>query len=440
MPGMTHPYDALSTLPPVGTFAEYARDLVRTNLVCDPWADGQARFDAAPLVMEPALARHLADATRRAAAAWAELCGIVWNEPELLTTFFGLTPWQKHMWLASGGWWHGFARFDAFFTTDGDLRICELNADTPSGQSDIVACSRVVGPRHPDHEDPNAAYLDRLVETIRAMFSAQCPDRELKTVGIVYPTEITEDISLILTYEACFEEAGWTAVRGSPFNLVPTPDGGVAMFGRPLDVVLRHYKTDWWGERVPARYDMARMQDPDPLPQLPMLTAAEAAGRVLAINPFGAMVAQDKRAMALFWERFDRFSPQARATITELIPPTWRLCTVGRERAEREREHWVLKSDFGCEGEEVVIGPHTTDAEWRWELRACMADRWILQEYFEPAALPSGRVPNWGLYVIGGEPAGLYVRLSKAYELTGHHSLVATPLVAPPTIQETDDD
>ena len=39
---------------------------------------------------------------------------------------------------------------------------------------------------------------------------------------------------------------------GSPFNLSNGAEGRVHLFDNPGDVLLRHYKTDWWGERMPA--------------------------------------------------------------------------------------------------------------------------------------------------------------------------------------------
>ena len=69
------------------------------------------------------------------------------------------------------------------------------------------------------------------------------------TVGIVYPTELTDDLSVIELYARWFEARGARVVLGSPFNLRPDGQGGVAMFGVSCSVIWRHYKTDWWGER-----------------------------------------------------------------------------------------------------------------------------------------------------------------------------------------------
>ena len=61
--------------------------------------------------------------------------------------------------------------------------------------------------------------------------------------------------------------------------------------------------------------------------------------------------------MAFLWERRDGLSPAARAAVEAHLPVT--RAPGGRRPArscEAEQADWVLKSDYGCEGEEVIIG------------------------------------------------------------------------------------
>src|SRR5207302_26673 len=77
------------------------------------------------------------------------------------------------------------------------------------------------------------------------------------------------------------EARGCRVVTGSPFNLSRAPGGGVALLGVPCDVLVRHYKTDWWSEREPARDDDEPFTDSEPLAaQLGLVIDAELAGRV----------------------------------------------------------------------------------------------------------------------------------------------------------------
>jgi hypothetical protein len=78
----------------------------------------------------------------------------------------------------------------------------------------------------------------------------------------------------------------------------------------------------------------------------------------------------------------------------------------------QEREAWVLKSDYGCEGEETIVGRATTQAIWEESLGQAVPGRWIVQRCFEPVRDSSGHECNLGVYLIAGAVCGLYARRS----------------------------
>src|SRR5262249_45714309 len=161
-----------------------------------------------------------------------------------------------------------------------------------------------------------------LEERFCQLIATVAPCRQ-PNVGIVYPTELTEDLSMIQLYRGWFAARGWRVVLGSPFNLRPTGLRGVALLGTRCDVIVRPYKTDWWGERLPVWRDDPRFPDPRPLEQpLTALLAAELASGCAVVNPFGAVVAQNKRMMALLWEEIDRLSPASQAAVRAYLPQT----------------------------------------------------------------------------------------------------------------------
>jgi hypothetical protein len=176
--------------------------------------------------------------------------------------------------------------------------------------------------------------------------------------------------------------------------------------------VWRHYKTDWWGERRPVSTSEAPFPDADPLARpLGLLAQAAARGRCAILNPFGAVLTQNKRMFALFWERLDLFPPWARAAIRAYVPYTARLETLPLGRLRAERDLWVLKSDYGCEGEEVVIGAETSRADWAQALAEAVPRRWIAQRRFHVRPEPGRGAANYGVYVVAGRAAGLFTRL-----------------------------
>ena len=93
------------------------------------------------------------------------------------------------------------------------------------------------------------------------------------------------------------------------------------------------------------------------------------------------------------------------------MPETARLETLPREQLAAEREGWVLKSDYGAEGEEVLVGRSTTDEIWRSALAHARQGRWVAQRYFRAHEGPGGETVNHGVYLIAGEAAGLYARV-----------------------------
>ena len=238
-----------------GGYQAFADRLRGTGLVTDPWVEGAPRFRARALRLPRQRYLAAARAAEAVAAVHHELVCLVLREPELLDEFFGLSPVQKLLFFASAPLWHGLARADVFFqagaaATDPPV-VCELNCDTPSGLAEAAALGALAAV--PADRDPNAGLQARFAQLL-ATFAASA-DRPAAagpvTVGIVYPTEIAGDFGLIRLYERWCQRAGFDVVLGSPFNLTAERDGGLGLFGRRCHLLLRHYKTDWWGERQP---------------------------------------------------------------------------------------------------------------------------------------------------------------------------------------------
>ncbi|MEJ7712880.1 MAG: hypothetical protein WKF84_24315 [Pyrinomonadaceae bacterium] len=284
---------------------------------------------------------------------------ILIRETALFSEFYHLTPYQLVMWESSGGLWHGMARADLFICDDGQVVCCELNSDTPSGQAEAVLLNKLLLGMHGSGvADPNEKFEQRFVEMLRASYAKRGgSDAELKSVGIIYPTELTEDLGMITLLTKRLETSGIKVVSGSPYNLHRNAYGGIEVLGVSVDLVFRHYKTDWWGERLSVWRDSPAYPDPDPLDApLGALLAAEMEGQVTIVNPFGSVVTQNKLSLAFFWEEHQRFSARARKWIRRYIPETYRLATLTPERLRGEKHLWVIKSDYGCEERKPSAG------------------------------------------------------------------------------------
>lgn len=388
-----------------------AERLIAGGIITDPWIYGSERFRIEPVVLPPELYTRMCRAGERVARLFNNACALVAEHPALLDEL-NLSPYQTVMWESAVGRWHGIARIDFFVLGDGTLRFCEVNSDTPSGEAETVILNRACHPDHPDLVDPNSNFEGQFVEMVLASHRAshRAPV-ERPSIGIIYPTDLPEDLSMIALYRSWFEARGMRVTIGSPYNLHPRTDGGVGLFDVPIDVMVRHYKTDWWGERLPVWTDQPDYPDPDPLdPPLGWLLATEAAGGITIVNPFGAVVSQNKRTMALCWEHIELFDAIDQETIRTLLPETRRLETL--DPATLRREEWVLKSDYGCEGDEVTIGRQIDDELWGIALERAIPGHWVAQRWFDAAPLADGTIPNYGLYILAGRAAGIFTRLS----------------------------
>lgn len=415
----------MQTSPRVlASYSDFAADVIADGVLSDPWVDGAPRFRMTPIALDRATQQALyaaAEAVAALHAAAAELCAAT---PALVQRFFDLPPSFALMWGASAPHWHGLARADVFLTAAGP-KVCELNSDTPSGEPEAVALNRLVdGGGAAGFDDPNCRLGDAVLDLIQ---SCAPQDRPL-TIGLVYPTEMTEDLSVIAQYARWCGVRGARVVLGSPFNLRPDGQGGVSLFGVSCSVVWRHYKTDWWGERRPIWRSEPPYADAAPLTeQLELLVDALRRRRCAVVNPFGAVLTQNKRMMALLWEERDRFSPAFRRAIRRYLPYTVRLETLSPAQLLAERDAWVLKSDYGCEGEEVVIGAETAPADWADVLADALPNRWIAQRRFDPLRDGRGRSINHGVYLVGGRAAGLFARVQEGG--TDRHATCGPTLV-----------
>ena len=391
------------------SYEEFAKRITASGVVTDPWVFGEPRFREQPLVVPAAEARALYQVAEAVAEVYQELCLIVGDDPGVLDSFFKLSPYQKAMWMASQPLWHVIARADVFATADG-YQIAELNCDTPTGEAEAVVLGPLVA--RAGTIDPNRDLADRFFTMTDHFATAMLKGREgPRRAAIIYPTELPEDLPLVRLYKRTFEARGWEIVLGSPYNL-GHDERGLLLFDEPVSLVLRHYKTDWWGERQSAWSD-EELPDPQPLEEpLDAMMNAMLESKVAVVNPFGAVVPQNKRAMAFMWEEIHRFSRRSQETIRAYVPPTRRLEAIHLEQALAQKDEWVLKSDYGAEGDEVVIGKLTTAEEWQASLTLARKGRWILQRYFDAKRNDRGETMNYGVFVIAGEAAGLYARAS----------------------------
>jgi glutathionylspermidine synthase len=313
------------------------------------------------------------------------------------------------MWFASEPHWHGIARADLFMTAEGPV-MAELNCDTPTGEAEAVVLSRLSLEHQRAARDPNAELGERFGALVSMLVRRSAPSASRGVVGLLYPTEFTEDLALVRLYREWLSRIGYGVVLGSPYNL-SGDEQGLSLFGERFSLLLRHYKTDWWGERSSVWID-ERIADPEPLTEpLSALLEAVADGQAAVLNPLASVLPQNKRSMAFMWEYLQHFSPSAQRSIQRYLPVTSRLEVLHPELLMAEREEWVLKSDYGAEGEEVILGRLCSEEQFRTCLEKARPGRWIAQRYFAALENEQRESINYGVYLVAGQACGLYGRV-----------------------------
>lgn len=403
--------------------------MVEGGLIGDPYFEGVSRFREDPVVVPARDYEAMARVAERLVQVHDEAARIVAGDESHLDDFFELTPCQKLLWHESSPFWHGYARADIFDTRDGFV-ACELNSDTPTGHAEALALSALVRDPSGKTYDPNARLAAAHLDMFEAYAESRLGTGFPRTAGIVYPTDLTEDLPLVRLFQGWLESRGFEVVTGSPFNLSLGTDGRPTLFGTPCSLVVRHYKTDWWTERVPVWQGDPPFDDPLPLTgPLEVLARAELSKKAVVVNPFGAVLTQNKRMLAFFWENMDLFSEESQSAILAHVPETVRLESAHLSQLSVERESWVLKSDYGCEGDEVVLGWELAQSEWDRALALAQPGRWVAQRRFFPRPTARGETINHGMYVVGGKAAGLYVRAHEG--ATDRHAISAAAWVTP---------
>ena len=125
------------------------------------------------------------------------------------------------------------------------------------------------------------------------------------------------------------------------------------------------------------------------------------------VNPFGAVLTQNKRALAFMWEqRAPLLAARRRPPSTRYVPFTVAPGDAAdRDAAARaSASDWVLKSDYGCEGEEVLIGRRRRTQDV-WAAPAGARDARAAgspSATSTPRATRDGRVANHGVFIAAG--------------------------------------
>jgi glutathionylspermidine synthase len=279
-------------------------------------------------------------------------------------------------------------RFDFHYTTEG-WRISEVNSDVPGGYAEGTHLSRLhavgaVGVSAPG--DPTAALIDSLArqagEGLTAMTCAP---------GFL------EDQQVVSYLTAALRARGQQAELVSVHQLdwsggrvrLSLPGGPT----REVAAIFRFYQLEWLASLPAADFRWLIVGN-----------------QTRVLNPAEAAFTESKR-LPLVWSRLRA----SHDTWQRLLPETCALSDAPWANDDR----WLLKSAYCNNGDSVSIRSAMTPLEWaKRSFQARLRPRrWLAQRRFEVVPVCDEHGIDWlpcvGVYVVDGEAAGAYARVSR---------------------------
>jgi glutathionylspermidine synthase len=305
-------------------------------------------------------------------------------------------------------------RFDFVQDESGRWRLLELNADTPSGVREGIACDRIVADVLPEahcRARPSASLGDDLVRAVLDALGLgdEAPAGRLVppggALGLVTTASELEDLSQM----AFTADLLRPALAAHDVDVVVADAGNLRFSRRGL--TLR-------GQPIQALYRYLAFETVFGTPAFVAMEEAVTLGRTTMLNGLFGLLLQNKGLMAWIWahrDDADLFDAEARAAIAEHLPGTWMVDDLP---TDRPRERLVVKQVFGREGAEVyfgedcppdlwatLLGRHTYVAQERVWVAPVRA---VVQTSLGPVARDG--YPTVGCFAVHGRFAGFYTR------------------------------
>lgn len=229
-----------------------------------------------------------------------------------------------------------------------------------------------------------------------------------RTAALLYAPGFLEDEQVARTLARELRNHGFTThLVQSPFAL-KWHHRSASLRSNPavnIDLLIRFYQVEW-------------------LSQLPGWTGwkniLRSNDRPRVINPTISAISESKR-LGLCFHRFS----ERTTTLQRLLPE----CREPSDIIGLPKDDWVLKKTYSNTGDAVYLGTNMVSVDWSSLLANARrhSHHWVAQRRFETLTLPSatGPVkPCVGVFVIAGQAAGAYVRLSRT-QITDAYSLEA---------------
>ena len=268
-----------------------------------------------------------------------------------------------------------FMRFDFHPTTNG-WQISEVNSDVPAGYPE-ASILPALALRYFDGYRQFGCFGEVMKRRLMKLVPPG------STIAYLHDTHTVEDYQILHYIGDMMEREGYEAVYASPEN-ISWVNGKAYVKAEALSAIIRYFPVEW----------MEFSQNVD--------WHGFVNAKTPSCNHPIALLTQSKR-LPLVWDALGVDVPIWK----KLLPET-------RDCDNTIPDEWILKPAFGRVGEGINI-PGTMSEEEDYEIKkAARAEptQWVMQKMFESKPVDDMHV-NVGVFVIDGEFAGFYARISR---------------------------
>ena len=265
-------------------------------------------------------------------------------------------------------------RFD-FHPTTIDWQISEVNSDVPAGYPEASVLPKLAEKYFKGYRQCEN-FGEILTDRFTALVSSET------TIAYLHDTHTVEDYQILHFIGDLLEQRGYQSLYIDPSH-VKWEDNKALNVG----AIMRYFPVEW----------LEFKKDTDWLSFINTQTPS--------CNHPIALLTQSKR-LPLVWDELDVDIPFWKQLLPETVCPT--------ALAQNKKDGWILKPAFGRVGEGINIPSTVSEAE-NQAIHTAASEyplQWAAQKMFESVPI-DGLHLNLGVFVIDGQFAGLYGRVSK---------------------------
>jgi glutathionylspermidine synthase len=267
-----------------------------------------------------------------------------------------------------------FMRFDFHPTTCG-WRISEVNSDVPAGYPEASVLP-ALAQKYFDGYERYGCFGEIFTKKLAALVSHG------ETIAYLHDTHTVEDYQILHYIGDLMEKRGCKSVYASPQH-VNFCEGSTKIGDEKIAAILRYFPVEWL-ECTPNIDWRGFINTKTPQCNHPI-----------------ALLTQSKR-LPLVWDKLNVDIPAWKKFLPQTLAPF-----------SGDFEKWILKPAFGRVGEGINVPGTVSPEEEAAIIKAAENEptQWVAQKMFESLAIDGVHV-NVGAFVIDGEFAGFYARIS----------------------------